>query len=92
VTAAVESQGHPHRNIGSIIKTIAPAVKQAGKDARGVSKSDLVESAIDNNIKLVAKSLIKQSPVIRSLVDAGKVTIIGAKYDLDDGKVRLLEE
>ncbi len=92
VTAAVESQGPPHGNIGAIIKTIAPAVKQAKKDVKGAGKSDLVESAIDNNIKLVAKSLLKQSPVIRSLVDEGKLKIIGAKYDLDDGKVRLLEE
>ncbi len=92
VTAAVESQGHPHGNIGAIIKKIAPAVKQARKDVKSAGKSDLVESAIDNNIKLVAKSLPRQSPVIRSLVDAGKVKIIGAKYDLDDGKVRLLEK
>ncbi|MGO8946009.1 MAG: carbonic anhydrase [Syntrophobacteraceae bacterium] len=92
VTAAVESQGPPHGNIGAIIKTIAPAVKQAKKDVKGAGKSDLVESAIDNNIKLVAKSLLKQSPVIRSLVDEGKLKIIGAKYDLDDGKVRLLEK
>ena len=79
VTAAVESQGHPHGNIGAIIKTIAPAVKQARKDARGPSKSDLVESAIDNNIKLVAKSLTRQSPVIRSLVDAGKIKVVKCK-------------
>ena len=92
VTAAVESQGPPHGNIGAIIKTIAPAVKRAKKDVKGASKSDLVESAIDNNIKLVAKSLLKQSPVIRSLVDEGKLKIVGAKYDLDDGTVRLLEK
>ena len=92
VTAAVESQGHPHGNIGAIIKTITPAVKQAQKDAKGASKSDLVESAIDNNIKLVAKSLSSQSPVIRSLVDAGRVKVVNAKYDLDDGTVRLLEK
>jgi carbonic anhydrase len=92
VTAAVESQGHPHGNIGTIIKTITPAVKQARKDIKDASKSDLVESAIDDNIKLVAKSLIKQSPVIRSLVDAGRVKIVKAKYDLDDGTVRLMEK
>ena len=55
VTAAVESQGNPHGNIEpAIIKTITPAVKQARQDATGAGKSDLVESAIDNNIKLVA--------------------------------------
>jgi carbonic anhydrase len=92
VSAAVDAKGHPQGNIGAIIKTIAPAVEQARKDARNVSKSDLVESAIDNTIKLVAKSLVKQSPVIRSLVDAGKIKVVGAKYDLDDGTVKLLEQ
>jgi carbonic anhydrase len=92
VSAAVESKGHPHGNIGAIIKTITPAVKQARKDAGDLSKSDLVEAAIDNNIKLVAKSLTRQSPVIRSLVDAGRVKVVIAKYDLDDGTVRLLEK
>jgi carbonic anhydrase len=51
-----------------------------------------VEAAIDNNIKLVAKSLTRQSPVIRSLVDAGRIKVVNAKYDLDDGTVRLLEK
>ncbi len=92
VTAAVHAEGRPHGNIGAIIEKIIPAVKQAKKDAKSAGKSDLVESAIDNNIKLVAKSLVKQSPVIRSLVDAGKIKIVGAKYDLDDGTVKLLEE
>jgi carbonic anhydrase len=92
VTAAVESQGHPRGNIGAVIEAIIPAVRQARKEAGGAGKSDLVESAIDDNIKLVAKSLTRRSAVIRSLVDAGKVKIIGAKYDLDDGKVRLLEK
>ncbi len=91
VSAAVDAEGHPGGNIGAIIKTIAPAVKQARKDARGASKSDLVESAIGNNVKLVAKSLVKQSPVIRSLVNEGKIKIVGAKYDLDDGTVNILE-
>ncbi|MFZ0928376.1 MAG: carbonic anhydrase [Syntrophobacteraceae bacterium] len=92
VMAAVEAQGHPHGNIGAIIKTITPAVIQARKDARGAGESDLVESAIDNNIKLVAKSLTTQSHAIRSLVDAGRLKIVKAKYDLDDGTVRLLEK
>jgi carbonic anhydrase len=92
VTAAVDAHGHPHGNIGAIIKTIAPAVNQARKEAKGGSKSDLVEAAIDDNIRLVAKSLVKQSPVIKELVESGKVRIVNAKYDLDDGSVKLLDK
>jgi carbonic anhydrase len=90
VTAAVDAKGPPHGNIGAIIKTITPAVQQARKDAKGSSHADLVELAIDDNIKLVSKNLLKQSPVIRSLAEAGKVKIVNAKYDLDDGKVEIM--
>ncbi len=92
VIASVNAKGHPHGNIGAIIERIAPAVKKARKDAKGATNADLVELAIDNNIKLVAKSLVNQSPVIRSLVDGGKVKIVSAKYDLDDGRVEIFGE
>jgi carbonic anhydrase len=91
VKAAVEATDHEHGNLGAIIKTIAPAVRLARKDAKGANKSELLEAAIDLNIKLTAQSLVKQSPIIRSLVDSGKVKIVKAKYDLDDGTVKLLE-
>jgi carbonic anhydrase len=92
VIASVEAKGRPHGNIGAIIKKIAPAVKKAREDARGATDADLVELAINNNIKMVVKSLVDQSPVIRSLVGKGKVKIVGAKYELDDGKVEILVE
>jgi carbonic anhydrase len=92
VTAAVEAKGAvPDGNIGTIIRVIAPAVRQAEKEAVGKDKAELIETAIDCNIKLVCNALVEQSDVIKGLVDAGKVKIVGAKYDLDDGWVRLLE-
>jgi len=91
VTAAVDAKGEPEGNIGAIIKTIAPAVGLAEKEAKGKDKAELVEAAIDFNIKLVCDSLVKQSTVIKHLVDEGKLKIVGAKYDLDDGKVRLFD-
>lgn len=91
VTAAVDAKGKPEGNIGAIIKSIAPAVKQAKKEAQGKDKAQLIETAIDDNIKLVASNLTKQSPVIKHLVREGKLKIVTAKYDLDDGKVTVFE-
>jgi carbonic anhydrase len=91
VTAAVDAKGEAEGNIGAIIKTIAPAVSLAEKEAMGKDKAELVETAIDLNIKLVCESLVKQSKIIKHLVDEGKLKIVGAKYDLDDGKVRVLD-
>lgn len=91
VTAAVEAKGKPEGNIGAIIKTISPAVKQARKEYKGTEKAGLVETAIDDNVKLVAANLTKKSSVLEHMVKEGKLKIVAAKYDLDDGQVRLLK-
>lgn len=91
VTAAVDAKGKPEGNIGAIIKTIAPAVKQARKEYKGTDKAALVETAIDDNVKLVSANLTGKSPVLKHLVHQGKLKIVAAKYDLDDGVVRLLQ-
>ena len=91
VTAAVDAKGKPEGNIGAIIRTISPAVQQTRKDYTGKDKAQLVETAADVNVCLVAANLTRQSSVIRHLVKAGKVKIVTAKYDLDDGTVSLLK-
>ena len=91
VTAAFDARGTPGGNIGAIIQTIAPAVKKAKQAAMGKTKDELVEAAIDDNIRLAAENLTKQSPVIKRLVKDGKVRIVRARYHLDDGTVILLD-
>ena len=91
VTAAVDAKGKPEGNIGAIIRSITPAVKQARKEAVGKSKPELVETAIDDNVKLVSASLTRQSKVLKHLVAEGKIKIVSAKYDLDDGNVTILK-
>ena len=92
VTASVQAKGRPEGNIGAIVEKITPAVIKAREEAMGVEGADLVELAINHNIELVAKSLVDQSPVIRSLAGEGKLKIVGAKYDLDHGSVAILSE
>jgi len=89
VTASVDAHGKPEGNIGAIIKAITPSVKKARQEAKGKSKEELVEKAVDYNIHLAAENILKQSPMIRHMVAKGKIKIVKAKYDLDDGKVTL---
>lgn len=91
VMGAVDAKGHPEGNIGAIIKAIAPAVKRAKIEYKGKEKAELAETAINENVKLVTANLIKQSSVLKHFVKEGKVKIVAAKYDLDDGKVTLLD-
>lgn len=91
VTAAVDAKGKPRGNIGAIIKAIAPAARRAKIEAAGLEKADLIETAINGNVRLVAENISKQSPLLHHLTKEGKLKIVAAKYDLDDGKVTLLE-
>jgi carbonic anhydrase len=89
VIASVDTHGKPEGNIGAIIKAITPAVKKAKQETKVKSREELVEKAVDDNIHLAAGNIIKRSPVIKNLVKAGKVKIVKAKYDLEEGKVTL---
>lgn len=91
VTATVDAKGKAEGNIGSIVKAIAPAVQKAKKNSKGLDKSQLVEASADENVHLVAANMVKKSPVIRHLVMEGKLKIVKAKYDLDDGIVTLMD-
>lgn len=97
VTAAVEAKGKPEGHLGAIIKAIAPAVSKAKQGCKTCAvcdlkdKSKLIECAVDENAKMVARNLTKQSKVVRELVKEGKVKIVAAKYDLDDGKVTVMD-
>jgi len=90
VMAAVEVTGHEHGNIGAIVNIISPAVQMAKEETKGADKSQLIEAAVEMNVKLTAKSLVEHSQTIRSRVDSGKLKIVTAKYELDSGTVKLL--
>ncbi len=81
MTAAVQG-GHAPGHIHSIVQAIKPAVKLA-KEMPG----DLLDNAVRTNVKLVVNKLKKSKPILSELVDAGKIRVIGARYDLNTGAV-----
>jgi len=88
VTAALE--GDAEGNIGTILKEIHPAVEIAkGTEKEG---EELVEEAVDENVKLVIQNTLNRSTVVQELFEEGELKIIGAKYFLDSGKVEIIEE
>ena len=91
VTATVNNKGKPEGNIGAIISAIQPSAKKAQEIYKGTSNEELVECAVELNARAVAASLPKKSKALAELLKEGKLKIVAAKYDLDDGKVTLLK-
>jgi len=91
VTAAVKADGKPMEgNVGSLIASIAPAVTTA--KGSGATGPELVEAACNANVENVTAEIKAKSPVVAEALHAGHVKIVGAKYDLDSGKVELLSQ
>jgi carbonic anhydrase len=92
VTAAVNGSGGHSEYLDTIMKTIAPAVERARKETKGDDKNELVEAAIDHNMRLVRDSLLEESAVLRSRVRDRLLRIVCAKYDLTTGEVKIYPE
>ena len=74
--------------IGEMIQPIIPAVLAA----RGQSGEVTLDAAVVANAKRVAARLKAQSSLIQDLVRQGKLKVIAARYDLDDGHVEWFED
>ncbi len=78
VDAALKG-GHVHGALASVVYPIAPAVK-----ATNLQPGDRLKNAVCENVRMTIKKIRKQSKVV------GGVKIVGAYYDLDEGKVTWL--
>jgi carbonic anhydrase len=89
VTAACSGDKMPTPGLQAIVDKIAPAVLQSRKaNSRG---NALIESAIKENIRQSAKDILASSKVLRHFVEAGKLTVFEAEYNLDTGEVIRLD-
>jgi len=76
-----EAPGH----IGSLVNAIQPAVEKA-KNQPG----DPLDNAVRANVTMVVQQLKSSEPILEGRVKKGDLTVIGARYDLDDGVVAIL--
>lgn len=90
VSAAVkafESDASFPGHIQSIATALAPAVQAAEKSKHS---GTLVAAATTENIKQNVKHLREATPILRGLVRAGKLKVVGGLYQLETGRVQLI--
>ncbi|MGJ5630681.1 carbonic anhydrase [Nostoc sp. CALU 1950] len=83
VTAAVQNESLP-----GDISTFVQAIKPALKKVKG-QPGDAVENAVVANVQYQIERL-KRSKLLTKQVEAGKLKIVGGRYDLDTGRVVII--
>ncbi|HEY3352417.1 MAG TPA: carbonic anhydrase [Polyangia bacterium] len=82
VKAACSGEKMPTANLAAVVAPIAPSCA-ASKHG---DKVDL-PGAIKDHVHQSAQQLVAQSPVLQHAIEAGKLKVIEAYYELDTGKV-----
>ena len=95
ISATVEALMNPTvqtqcLNIGSIVKRIAPSVQELLNSGANLNKDQLISSACKANIRSSVNQLQHSSEFIEEMVEAGKLAIVDAEYDLETGRVNFL--
>lgn len=81
-------------NLTAVLGQVQPAV-QLGKRALGPrtgKNPEFVQEVSELNAQLAAEQLTQRSPLIRDLVQQGKVGIVAAMYDVATGHVHFFED
>jgi carbonic anhydrase len=89
---AVDGGFGRHSAAGRLAADVDPAVDEARDQVGGLSGDALEAAAVEKNVLLEMKRLLKSSPVIADKVESGQVKVIGGVYDLETGLVRWLGE
>jgi len=86
VSAAAEG-GTAAGHLPALLALIRPAV-----DAAKGRPGDLIDNAVHINVENVVRQLRASAPVLKGLVDHNELTVVGAVYSLDTGRVEWLPQ
>jgi len=80
-------------NLTALLDEIEPAIDAvntpAGAD-RSSANLAFVNRVVETNVQMQVNELLRESDVVRELVESGQVKVVGAVHDISTGKVTFL--
>ncbi len=78
--------------LSTTLASLNPAVSAVpGHNPRTSANGAFVQAVAEMNVTLTMKKLRDRSVVLRQMIDAGEIALVGAMYDVGTGRVRFFE-
>ena len=81
-------------NLTTLINKIEPAVdavkEPKDESLRNSKNLEFVDAVAVKNVEMTLDNIRSQSPILKEMEDEEQIAIVGAMYDLSDGKVVFL--
>lgn len=81
-------------NITGLLNKVKPAVNHSKVNFQGQTTSsnpEFVGFVGRTNVELTVNEIRKNSPILKAMEDKGEIRIVGAMYDMKNGKINFLE-
>lgn len=83
-------------NVTELLSKVQPAVYQESKgfppEKCCASNADFVECVADANVRRSVVSIVSRSYILEKMLESGEIAIVGAKYDLETGRVDFFDD
>lgn len=81
-------------NLTALLTKIRPAVEDelTTKEDRNSQNDEFVEKVAAINIRRTVKAIYERSPILKEMIDSGKIGIIGGSQDISTGEVTFFED
>jgi len=80
-------------NLTAMLDHFEPAIKAIDdvKENRNSKNDAFVQKVADKNVELTIEKIKSDSPVLKEMYDNGEITIVGAMYHVETGKVTFMD-
>lgn len=77
-----------------MLNKIAPSVyfERTVEDGRSSENPEFVEKVSEIQVRRSVEAIIERSLVLRQMIEAGEIGLVGAMYDIATGAVRFLDD
>jgi carbonic anhydrase len=81
-------------NLTALLTKLRPAVDDEDTitENRNSSNPEFVEKVATINVKRTVKSIMERSPILKEMIEAGEIGIVGGNYDVSNGTVTFYED
>jgi len=81
-------------NLTALLTKLRPAVDDETSTAsnRNSSNPEFVENVATINVKRTVKSIVERSPILKEMVEAGEIGIVGGTHDITTGVVNFYSD
>lgn len=85
-------QTHRSPNLRAIVDRVRPAIEPMLEIHRDSDEETLIGAAVRANIQASVERLSHGSLILEQLIDDGELTIVGAEYSIETGRVEFFDQ